>query len=60
MDDKGRSENGTMRTANGVGNGAPPEICLSVKGVNGAPRTMDEFEGGDEYGNGATPPRKAQ
>ena len=34
-----------MITAGGGGNGAPPEMCFSVKGGNGAPRTMDECEG---------------
>ena len=71
MEDKGIGGNGTLRTAGGYGNGLPPVMQFSVKGSNRAPprsaggggsgalRTMDKCEGGNEGGNGATPPKRA-
>ena len=57
MADAGEGDNGTLITAAGGGNGAPPKMCFSVKfsigaprrsasrGGSGFPRTMEECEG---------------
>ena len=71
MEDKGGGGNGKLRTTGGGGSGAPPKMRFSIKdsngasprsasrGGSGAPRTMDECEGGNEGGNGVTPSRRA-
>ena len=70
MEEKGRGGNEILRTAGGGGNGAPTATHFSVPGGNGAPlrsaggvsnkapRTMDECEGVNKGGNGATTPRR--
>ena len=70
MGDKGGGGNRILITAGGGGNRGSLAILFSVKsgnrapprsagrGRNGAPRTMDKFEGGNERGNRAKPPRK--
>ena len=70
MEDKGRGGNGTLRTAGGGGNRAPPEMRFSVEGGNrahlrssdgggdGATRMMDEFGGVNEGIKISTPPRR--
>ena len=70
IEDKGGGSNGTPRTAGGGGIGSTTAMRFSVVdsngysprsaggGASGAPRTMGEWEGGNEGDNEATPSRR--